>query len=132
MLRLHQSGMPHQLKPHDTDELLTFLPDCMHYALQYAGYDYERLSPAKNKKEDVWAAIVKSIDQDVPVLMKMVNSQQWNTVGGYREEKQELLGLDVNHHYDKVDWTFAEPAGYLEKCTGTYTKGLYNARSRFY
>ena len=114
LLRLHQTSIQHQLKSYNTNEILGCISYYMQYAIRYAGYSYKRMSPGENEKDEIWAAIIQSIDKGIPVLMKLADSNQWNVVAGYREENCELLGLDAKEHYDKNGSLFIEPKGYLE------------------
>lgn len=115
LFRLHQTDIPHLLKAYDANEMNYFISDYIPYAMKYSGYDFKKISTGEETKDNIFSAIIKSINLDIPVLLKMSNTIQWNLICGYDEETQTLYGLDAKEHYDIHEKSIMiKPEGYID------------------
>ncbi|MDR1690123.1 MAG: hypothetical protein LBS21_16195 [Clostridiales bacterium] len=81
------------------------------FTMDYAGYDYEELIFALDEKEQVFAKIKTSVDNDIPVLALFGEIYQWVLITGY-DDTGALYGFDGSQGY----WgkPFSQPEGYDE------------------
>ncbi|MDR0287855.1 MAG: hypothetical protein LBI03_09180 [Clostridiales bacterium] len=114
LFRLHQSSVPHTIKGYDANEMNNFILDYIPYSINYLGYGFKKLSAGEKSKEIIWSEITASIDKNIPVLLKVSGTIQWNVICGYGENTT-LYGLDAKDHYDKIAYTSTvKPEGYVD------------------
>ncbi|MDF2541683.1 MAG: transcriptional regulator, AraC family [Herbinix sp.] len=71
------------------------------YVMKYCGYDYIKLGKADGK-DKLRYAIVSSINQNMPVLLSLDNTNDnWNIITGYNQNAEVIYGFDGYFSYWK-------------------------------
>lgn len=86
------------------------LPDRLDFILKSMGYSYNVYNKEYDK-DAIFNEIKLSIDNDIPVIMKLGKGDDWNLVSGY-DDNETLYGMDCNDHFN-VSVTI-KPDGYTE------------------
>ena len=96
---------------HTVNGILDHFDDYIGFAMEYAGYNFEKISWPDDEKDVVFQKIKSSIDKDIPVIAWFGKKYEWVLITGY-DEKQVLYGLDGSQGY----WGSPSvlPAGYEE------------------
>jgi len=83
--------------PEDDDALWRWPDEFWDFIMRYAGLSWRRLGKELGR-EALYEAIVASIDEGFPALLKLGNGPDWHVATGYGEGV--LYGLDAHKHHN--------------------------------
>ncbi|MFR1519078.1 MAG: hypothetical protein ACLSVG_09990 [Clostridia bacterium] len=87
------------------------LADRLDFALKACGCHYTRLEKGMRKAE-IFTEVADSVNQGIPVLVKLGNGEDWHIVTGYSADPFTFYGIDAHKHYSVRP--AVAPEGYLE------------------